>query len=162
LKHQPAANTQQGDEDSAHGCSSASLLRELDDNHEFLLMMLDGPITFHRAYVPMTGMVTAALLLSHVVQTCTDGETHDGITDSDGWFTKTQQQWTDEIGLSRDETATARSKLRDLGVISERVVRDKGGFKSSLQFRANFDRIEALLAEQARAMRSRAMRSTAH
>lgn len=145
-----------------HRCSADSLLREFDDNHAFLLMMLDTPITFHRAYVPLTGMVTAALLLSHVVQTCTDGETHDGITDSDGWFTKTQQQWTDEIGLSRDETATARSKLRNLGVISERVVRDKCGFRSSLQYRANFDRIAELLTQQAHAMRSRAMRSETH
>ena len=138
------------------------LLEELENNQDFMLMMLDIPISFHRAYVPMTGMVTAALLLSCAVQTCVDGETHDGLTDRDGWFSKTQQQWSEEIGLSKDELTTARTRLRELGVLEERLVRDETGFRNYLQYRANLDRVSELLMVQAAGMRRDRTAATAH
>lgn len=37
----------------------------------------------------------------------------------DGWFWKTQEDWQAETGLSPDEQATARKKLRAIGVLKE-------------------------------------------
>lgn len=159
---QPATRQTRSEASCRIADSDSHVLRELEENPDFMLMMLDIPISFHRAYVPMTGMVTAALMLSYAAQTCVDGETQDGITDLDGWFTKTQQQWTDEIGLSKDEIATARSRLRELGALEERLVRDASGFKSFLQYRVNFDRVSELLMEQAARMRRDRSAQSAH
>ena len=153
MKRQKSGKSNQHRPKSASVQADPAMLKEIEDNPDFVLMMLDVPISFHRAYVPMTGMVTAALLLSHAVQTSVDGETQYGITDRDGWFTKTQQQWTDEIGLSKDETISARARLRELGVLEERLVRDEGGFLSFLEFRVVYECIQELLLRQAEQMR---------
>lgn len=121
------------------------LVAELEDNHEFVLMMLDLPIAFHRAYIPMTGKVTSALMLSWAIQLTEECATHD-----DGWFTKTGESWTMDIGLSTDELKTARKRLEELGLIEVR--REKSGetpFRAPNQYRVNFKRLDELLRVQA-------------
>ena len=44
------------------------LARELNANPEFALFMLDLPIVVQRAFIPLTGRVTAALMLSWAIQ----------------------------------------------------------------------------------------------
>jgi len=84
---------------------------------ELLLEVFDLPVTFHRCLVPITGGVTAALMLSQAICTTQAIETA-----ADGWFAKSQDQWTDETGLSRWEQETARRALRSAGFLEERRV----------------------------------------
>ena len=84
---------------------------------ELLLEVFDLPVTFHRCLVPITGGVTAALMLSQAIWTA---QTIEG--DSDGWFSKSRDQWTEETGLSRWEQETARRALRAAGFLEERRI----------------------------------------
>ena len=45
--------------------------------------------------------------------------THGLAPPSDGWFVQSQQQWTQETGLSRWEQETARRALRRAGLLEE-------------------------------------------
>ena len=82
---------------------------------ELLLDIFDLPVSFHRCLVPITGGVTGALMLSQAIAT---SETVP--PDCDGWFTRTQEEWTEETGLSRCEQQTARRALREAGFLEER------------------------------------------
>ena len=80
---------------------------EPDDMRDSVpLRLLDRPIAFHRIFVELTGSVTAALMLSQAVYWSRRTK------DKAGWFYKTQEEWTEETGLSRSETTTARKKLK--------------------------------------------------
>lgn len=93
---------------------------------ELLLEVFDLPVTFHRCLVPITGGVTAALMLSQAIWTA---QTIEG--NSDGWFSKSRDQWTEETGLSRWEQETARRALRTAGFLEERRI----GVPAKLWFR---------------------------
>ena len=70
---------------------------------ELLLDVFDLPISFHRCLVPITGGVTAALMLSQAIWTSEALDPEVG-----GWFCRSQEEWTEETGLSRWEQETAR------------------------------------------------------
>ena len=93
---------------------------------ELLLEVFDLPVTFHRCLVPITGGVTAALMLSQAIWTA---QTIEG--NGDGWFSKSRDQWTAETGLSRWEQETARRALRTAGFLEERRI----GVPAKLWFR---------------------------
>ena len=99
---------------------------------ELLLQVFDLPVSFHRCLVPITGGVTAALMLSQAIWV-----TQDLACTCDGWFTKSQDQWTDDTGLSRWEQETARRSLRRAGFMEER----RAGMPSKLWFRVCPSRI---------------------
>src|ERR1700674_3255260 len=84
---------------------------------ELLLQILDLPVSFHRCLVPITGSVTAALLLSQAI--CTAQEVDPTLN---GWFGKSQDEWEEETGLTRCEQETARRVLREAGFLEERRV----------------------------------------
>src|ERR1700732_1263266 len=86
-------------------------------NPELLLQILDFPVSFHRCLVPITGSVTAALLLSQAI--CTAQEVDPPLN---GWFGKSHEEWNDETGLTRCEQETARRLLREAGFLEERRV----------------------------------------
>lgn len=117
-------------------------LIDVDDDitPELLLQVFDAPISFHRCLVPLTGSVTAALMLSQAIWT--SGELD---PDSQGWFTKSQDTWMDETGLSRWEQETARRVLRNAGFLEERRV----GMPSRLWFRVREERVWGALRAQA-------------
>ena len=100
---------------------------------ELLLEVFDLPVSFQRCLVPITGGVTAALMLSQAIWTSQASDPA-----ANGWFSKSQDQWTDETGLSRWEQETARRALRSAGFVEERRV----GMPSKLWFRV---RPEAVL-----------------
>lgn len=108
---------------------------------ELLLEVFDLPVTFHRCLVPITGGVTAALMLSQAIWTA---QTIEGT--SDGWFSKSRDQWTEETGLSRWEQETARRALRTAGFLEERRV----GVPAKLWFRVRPEAVWRAL--QARAV----------
>lgn len=93
---------------------------------ELLLDVFDTPVSFHRCLVPVTGGVTAALMLSQAIWT-----TQALDADADGWFLKSQEQWCAETGLSRWEQETARRALRRAGLMEERRM----GMPARLWFR---------------------------
>ncbi len=114
--------------------------QDLGITPELLLDVFDTPVTFHRCLVPVSGGVNAALLLSHAIWTtqALDGE-------ADGWFVKSQEQWSEETGLSRWEQETARRALRDAGLLEERRV----GMPARLWFRVRASAVWAALKAQA-------------
>ena len=56
---------------------------------------------------------------------------------ADGWFIRSQEQWTQETGLSRWEQETARRALRRSGLLEERRV----GMPAKLWFRVRPDAV---------------------
>jgi len=91
-----------------------------------LLEVFDAPVTFHRCLVPVTGGVTAALMLSQAIWT-----TQGLDPQADGWFVRSQEEWTEETGLSRWEQESARKALREAGLMQER----RAGMPARLWFR---------------------------
>ena len=111
---------------------------------ELLLEVFDLPVTFHRCLVPLTGGVAAALMLSQAIWTT------QAIDDTaNGWFSKSQGEWTDETGLSRWEQATARRALRTAGFLEERRV----GMPAKLWFRVRPEAVWRALQAHAAAVR---------
>jgi hypothetical protein len=108
---------------------------------ELLLEVFDAPLTFHRCLVPVAGGVTAALMLSQAIWT-----TQGLDPASDGWFMRSQEDWTEETGLSRWEQESARKALREAGLMQERRV----GMPARLWFRVCPQAVwKALQARQA-------------
>lgn len=111
-------------------------------NPELLLQILDLPVSFHRCLVPITGSVTAALLLSQAI--CTAQEADPTLN---GWFRKSQDDWAEETGLSRWEQETARRILREAGFMEEQRI----GMPAKLWYRVCPDRVWRALQERAAA-----------
>ena len=99
---------------------------------ELLLEVFDLPVTFYRCLVPITGGVTAALMLSQAITI-----TQEIDAAANGWFSKSKEQWTEDTGLSRWEQATARRTLRAAGFLEERRI----GMPSRLWYRVCPDRV---------------------
>lgn len=109
---------------------------------ELLLEIFDLPVSFHRCLVPITGGVTAALMLSQAIWTSQAIE-----PSANGWFSRSQELWTDETGLSRWEQETARRALRSAGFLEERRV----GMPAKLWFRVRPEAVwRALQAHSAK------------
>lgn len=106
-----------------------------------VMEIFDVPITFHRSLVRVTGSVTAALMLSQAI-----AWTETLAPDAQGWFTKSQGQWSEDTGLSRWEQETARRNLRQANLIEER----KWGLPAKLWFRVRKDRIWQALHDLSR------------
>ena len=103
-----------------------------------VLEIFDLPITFHRCFVRVTGSVTAALMLSQAM-----AWTEQLAPEVEGWFMRSQGDWSEETGLSRWEQETARRVLRNCGLLEER----KMGIPARLWFRVNMARLAAALRE---------------
>jgi hypothetical protein len=97
-----------------------------------LLDVFDLPVSFHRCLVPITGGVTAALMLSQAIW---GSETTD--PEANGWFMKSRDEWEEETGLSRWGQQTARRALRESGFLEERRV----GLPAKLCFRVRPEQV---------------------
>ena len=73
---------------------------------------LTRPVSFHPVLAKISGSVTAGLMLSQAVYWARVLERTK--PEADGWFYKTQAEWTEEICLSRWEQDGARRSLRKL------------------------------------------------
>ncbi len=93
---------------------------------QLLLDVFDAPVSFHRCLVPVTGGITSALLLSQAIWMSQWLEPA-----ADGWFLRSQDEWTQETGLSRWEQESARRALRRSGLLEERRI----GMPARLWFR---------------------------
>lgn len=99
---------------------------------QLLLDVFDAPVTFHRCLVPVTGGITSALLLSQAIWTSQWLEPA-----ANGWFLRSQDEWTQETGLSRWEQESARRALRRSGLLEERRI----GMPARLWFRVRPDAV---------------------
>jgi len=99
---------------------------------QLLLDVFDAPVSFHRCLVPVTGGITSALLLSQAIWTSQRLEPA-----ADGWFLRSQDEWTQETGLSRWEQESARRALRRSGLLEERRI----GMPARLWFRVRPDAV---------------------
>ena len=99
---------------------------------ELLLEVFDIPVSFHRCLVPVTGGITSALMLSQAIWT-----THALEPAAEGWFMRSQDEWTEETGLSRWEQETARRALRRAGLLEER----RFGMPARLWFRVRAEAV---------------------
>jgi hypothetical protein len=107
---------------------------------ESLQSLLDRPIAFHRCFVPLTGSVQSALMLSQAVYW--SQRTRKG----DGWFYKSQKEWEDETGLTRREQDSARRSLKSTGFWEE----DLRKVPATMHFRVSVEKLLSSLAESAK------------
>lgn len=104
-----------------------------------ILNLLDRPIAFNRTFVDLGVGITGALMLSQCVYWSTRTK------DAQGWFYKTQSEWTSETGLTRREQETARKKLAVKGYLEE----DRRGVPCKTFFRINRNALETDLLQLA-------------
>lgn len=115
-----------------------NLLHALEhDGGQLAMMLSQPPIAFHRAFVSLTGSVTAGVLLSLCVELMNDPSK----SDLDGWILISSDEITERCGLSRKEQVTARDCLRDMNVLQER----RTGFPAQLEMRLKTDQLERAL-----------------
>lgn len=101
--------------------------------------LLGRHIAFHRRLVDLTDSVKAALLLSQAIYWTRHGR---DIARTDGWFSKTAQQWEMETGLTEREQGGVRATLRTRELLIER----RCGIPARLHFRLCTDRLVQALA----------------
>lgn len=85
-----------------------------DEQVHLLKTLLQPPIAFHRVFAAIAHGAAAGLLLSQAFYWAQRTK------HKDGWFFKTEKEWTNEIALTRYELATARKALRTLGFLEEK------------------------------------------
>lgn len=125
-----------------------SLSEEIRTNPDFAMFMLDLPIAVKRCYIPLTGRVTAALMLSWAAQISEE------LPPGNQWFAKTNDEWMVEIGLSKDELASARARLEELDLLQvRREGLDAGSLKRVNHYRVNWANLTRLLLAHGRQMR---------
>ena len=100
-----------------------------------VLDALDRPIAFHRVFVEWTGSVNAALMFSQAVYWTKR------TSDASGWFYKTQEDWTEETGLTRFEQEGARKLLRKSGMWDEK----RKGIPAKLHYRLKVEKLQTRL-----------------
>ncbi len=95
---------------------------------------IGNPVAYYPGLAKIVGGVTSALFLCQINYWGDKG--HDG----DGWIYKTQEELTEETGLTRREQEGARKSLRGLGILEERNAR----LEHRLYYRINDDALDAL------------------
>lgn len=110
---------------------------------ELLLEVFDPPVSFHRCLVPITGGVTAALMLSQAIWTSQEID-----QSANGWFARSQDEWAEATGLTRWEQETARRALRSFGFLEERRI----GMPAKLWYRVRPELVWFALQRHAAAL----------
>lgn len=100
-----------------------------------MIELMARPIAFQRAFVDLGVGITGALMLSQCIYWT------QRVTDEDGWFYKSQQDWEDETGMNRREQERARKALKSIGVLEER----RRGVPARMYFRVNEEALEKAL-----------------
>lgn len=86
---------------------------EINTKELILQTLRSRPVAYRRDFALIGGGALPGLFLSQLFYW------HDKGHDPDGWIDKTQKEWFDELGLTRSEQETARSKLMKNGLIEE-------------------------------------------
>ena len=109
-----------------------------DSGSRATVRRLVGPyvVAYHPSFAAIGGSVNAGLFLAQLFYW------HDRGSDPDGWIYKTQAEWEEETGLSRWEQETARRRLRERGLVEEKLA----GLPARLHYRLDVERLIALLS----------------
>ena len=99
--------------------------------------LFDRPIAFHRPFVRVTKSIKAGLFLSQCVYWSKRTK------DEEGWFWKTQEEWFDEIGLTRRELENCRLILKNLDILEEKKI----GAPAKIFYRINQEVLWKLLKD---------------
>lgn len=111
---------------------------DLLDHKAALKTLLGGrTVAFNVVFAQIAGSANAGLFLSQCCYWFTR------TTDSDGWFYKTREDWTEEIYLTRSEQETVRRILRDRGFLEED---QRGGLDRKIYYRPHLENIIAAIA----------------
>jgi len=97
-----------------------------------VIASIGQPITYYPALAKALESIPAAIFLAQLIY-WTGKQADEG-----GWIYKTQQEWENEIGLSRREQETARRKLTSLNLTSEKLK----DLPARLYYKINEDEIE--------------------
>lgn len=111
------------------------LPKHLEEILDLLDTVLDRPIAYHRAFVDLTGSLSAAVLLSQAYYWQKRCKSEDGF-----WW-KTQEDWKEETGHSRKELETARKACSDF------LEHDRRGIPCRSFYRVNRNAIFLKLRE---------------
>ena len=100
-------------------------------------ILTDRPLAYHPVLAKITGSATAGIFIAQILYWTPRSY------DSDGWIYKSQAELYDETALSRREQETARTKLRQAGILDEQ----QKGMPRRLFYRAEVARIAGLIAK---------------
>jgi len=103
--------------------------------------ILDNPIAFHRIFATIGGGAMPGLFLSQAFYWTRVQERAN--PKADGWFYKTQREWTLETALTRYEQETARRELKRRGLLEE----SRRGVPAQLYYRLNRENLLKAIAE---------------
>ena len=103
---------------------------------EYLLAILDKPITIHRCLAEVSGDLTAGAMLTEL-----SALEHERGCE---WLDVDDQEWTDRLGLTPAQQLAARRRLARLGFIEERRV----GNPARLHIRLVWEALDAALKRQ--------------
>ena len=92
------------------------------DDAAALAELLGPTLAYHRTLAAVAGGVNAGLLLSRALHLTRLQSKRQ----SDGWFSRSIPQWTEELGLTRREQERARRALAGAGLWEEEIGRDAG------------------------------------
>jgi len=109
----------------------------MTDKETFKEFLQSKPVAFYPDFSEIGGSTNAGVLLSQLFYW------KDKESDEDGWIYKTQKEWKNEIKLTRTEQETARKKLRDSGILREKLK----GNPSKLYYKIDFDAMIAALSK---------------
>jgi hypothetical protein len=104
-----------------------SYTNNISDLETILEELSDRVIAFHSAYATICGSAGGGVFLS---QACFWSHVN---RKKDRWFWKTQDEWTEETGLSRFEQETVRKQLRAMKILEEQ----RKDSPAKLYFRVN-------------------------
>lgn len=94
------------------------------------------PVAVYPRLTKALGSTTAMLFFCQLMYWDGKGD------DEDGWIYKTQDEWEEEIGLTRREQETARKRLKAAGVLEER----RRGVPAKLYYRINHEAASTVLS----------------
>lgn len=103
----------------------------MTDKETFKEFLTSKPVAFYPDFAAIVDSTNAGVLLSQLFYW------RDKQDDPDGWIYKSQKDWKREISLTRTEQETARKKLRESGIMQEKLK----GNPAKLYFRIDFDKL---------------------
>jgi hypothetical protein len=104
---------------------------------EQIARLLKRPIAYHPIFTKIGGSPEAGIMLSQIWY----WSTNEKAAKEDGWFYKTQKDWFEETGLSRDDLDRARRLLKQKLLIEEKLK----GNPAIMHYKLNFSRLTKLI-----------------
>ena len=95
----------------------------------------DRPVAYHPILAKALSGVVEAVFVSQLLYWYGRGKLEDN------WIWKTQEEWTQETGLTRSNQETARRNLKKLGILKEK----RKGVPGKMHFQLDLDRLADLL-----------------